>query len=345
MKSKLISKFIKSVGKKYIFGDGVLLTESHVFATSPEVSLVVRNDFSENNNNIKPSVISFVDALMHGKDLNAVYPSLTVSTVFADVLKERFESLILESPVTAKICEINAAKLFNKAYLTVMGKADVRYYLNSQFVSFTDKSINTAVSDGYRLVTDKLDVPCKHLIDVLIPRNAVEILSIIDADVDVYVRYTKEGNLSVIEFNGVDFALYVTPINSKYPSFDRLMAQYVNNKLTTVTVKRKEMLKGLKANRNSLITVARAKGVTVILDGNDLIFHDIADHEKKTLFSTKANRDNNTKGIQVVGKFECDYLIDLLTIEKANDIEILFTETCAVIEKANGVNIVMGRRD
>jgi DNA polymerase III sliding clamp (beta) subunit (PCNA family) len=225
-----------------------------------------------------------------------------------------------------------------------MGKADVRYYLNSQFVSFTDKSINTAVSDGYRLVTDKLDVPCKHLIDVLIPRNAVEILSIIDADVDVYVRYTKEGNLSVIEFNGVDFALYVTPINSKYPSFDRLMAQYVNNKLTTVTVKRKEMLKGLKANLSNLLSVDKSKGVTVILDGNDLLFHDIADHEKKTLFSVKANHDNNTKGIQIIGRFECNYLIDLLTIEKANDVEIIFTEMCAVIEKANGYNIAMGQR-
>jgi hypothetical protein len=344
MKSKLISKFIKVVGKKHVV-DGALITASRVIMSSAEMSLVIYHTLEPAENAILPTVVSVNDALEHGADIVAMYPNLDTSIEPVVNLTTRIDTIIDNAPASAMICEVDAATLFNKKHLIAMGKRDVRFYLNGQYTQFKDNCIKVAVSDGYHLVTDSIDAKCKNLVDVIIPRDAVELLSTVEGTVRIHARCTKDGELSCLEFCGQDFTLYVTPYNSKYPNFDKLLHSYVNNKLTTVTVKRNEMLKGLKANLSNLLSVDKSKGVTVILDGNDLIFRDIADPEMKLLFSTKANHDNNNKGIQVVGKFECDYLIDLLTIEKANDIEILFTETCAVIEKANGVNIVMGRRD
>ena len=220
------------------------------------------------------------------------------------------------------------ACFFDAKWLKVVGKNDVRYYLNGLNVKRENNNVEIAGSDGHQLTFNNSLKETGDDYNLIVPRDAITLLTKVK---DSIVMTLSDDKLRA-KFQGDNWTLETRLIDSKYPDFIKIFSQGV---IATIEVNRKDMIQTLKEVKPFLNP--KIQGVVLSVTTGNLHF----EHEGKQLGSMRAGVING--GARLA--FNAVYLIAALECYTFEKIELAFMDNAIQLNKLGPqTNIIMSMR-
>jgi hypothetical protein len=219
------------------------------------------------------------------------------------------------------------AGFFNAKWLKIIGKHDVRYYLNGLNIKRENNSVELAGSDGHQLINTQLTENGDDF-NVIILRDVLTLLSKVKENFSMTLSDDKLNAM----FQSDSWTIESRLINARYPDFNNVFNQA---ETTTIEVNRKDMIQTLKDIKPFLKT--KFFGVFLNVETGNLHF----EHEGVQIGTMRAKAINGGASLA----FSADYLIAALDCYTLENIELSFLDSCLQLNR-NGsqTNVVMSMR-
>lgn len=220
------------------------------------------------------------------------------------------------------------AGFFNAKWLKIIGKHDVRYYLNGLNIKRENDSVEIAGSDGHQLTFNSQLTENGGDFSVIISHDTLVLLSKVK---DGFSMALSDDKLNAM-FQGDNWTIETRLIDARYPNFNAVFSQA---ETTTIEVNRSLLIQTLKDIKPFL--KPKFFGVFLNVETGNLHF----EHAGVQIGTMRAKAINGGASLA----FNANYLIAALECYTLENIELSFLESCVQLNKTGPqTNIIMSMR-
>lgn len=139
-----------------------------------------------------------------------------------------------------------------------MAQQDVRYYLNGLLLEIEENKISAVATDGHRLAkcTQSIEASVDQVVDVIVPRKAIQELSRISEDSDEAVIIKIGSNHIRLQLGDLQFTSKL--IDGKFPDYKRVIPKLSEH---VITADREELRQSL--TRTAILSNEKYRGIRV----------------------------------------------------------------------------------
>lgn len=192
-----------------------------------------------------------------------------------------------------------------------MAMQDVRYYLNGLLLELSQNGIKAVATDGHRLALAELvvDLPVTEIVQIIVPRKAVqELLRLLDTS-DTEVELTLSGSHLQVGLSEIRFTTKL--IDGRFPDYQRVIPEEEG---ATVNVDREMLRKALV--RASILSNEKYRGVRFIFESDQLRIQ--SNNPEQEEAEEEVAAESSGGGMEI--GFNASYMLDALGAIEAESI-------------------------